>query len=156
MSSDSSSETSEFPHAWVEAFNGDVPDGAIEGGFNDKKDKLYVARGFFKGILCPGSLCPKDGCVYVCLEGNVGELTAYEVLCETLVIWKKTSAGRYEIPQQSLVGWHTDESPLVCGRVKIKHSLVLGMYHYVNQTFYAVYQGSVMAFKKFEILLFDV
>ncbi|KAL5284477.1 hypothetical protein ACFFRR_006647 [Megaselia abdita] len=159
--SSASSARIEGPHEWVEAFNGDIPEGAVAGGVDHKNDTIYVARGVFKDILCPGSLCPKDGGVYVCLEGSVGKLTAYEVLCNAKVIWKNWSAGNAKLlnsglKEEAIVGWVTDEAPMLVGRVKIKEAMAVGMYHGDNQIFYAAYQGKEMAFKKFELLLFDL
>lgn len=148
-------DSDELPHKWVEALNGDVPEGAIEGGHDDKNQKLYVGRGYYKNVLIPGSLSPADGCVHVCLEGNVAKLTAYEVLCETQVTWKEGSRGNRNIPQRSCVGWLTEETAFICGRVKIKDWLVPGMYSCDTEFFYAVHQGKEMAFNKFEILVFD-
>lgn len=147
--SESEGSDSSFHLEWVEALNGDIPEGAVDGGYDDKKEKLYVARGLYKDILLAGYLHPKDGVAYVCLDGNVGKLSAYEVLCNTNLKWVDSSV------EDDIVGWDTEESTIACARAKHKDSLLPGMFHVDNGYTYAVYQGKELAFKNYELLQFQ-
>lgn len=153
--SDQGSGVATYEGEWLEAHNGDVPEGAVEGGYDDKKETLYIARGYFKGTLLPGCLNPKDKCCYVSLDGNVGKLTTYEVLVNTDAYWKSVSGSDdiWDLPL--LAGWYTEESPVIIGRVKYKDSIINGMYHCDKKVFYIVVKDKEMAFKDFEILLYS-
>lgn len=85
---------------------------------------------------------------HVTLEGNVGKLTAYEVLCNTKTNWKAVTGLESIMELHGLVRWLTNESIVTVGRVKVKDA-------YINGIFYIAMHGKEMTFKKFEILQFE-
>lgn len=137
-----------------------LPQGAIEAGVDENNETVYVARGKFKNELVPGTLYPNEGCVHVCLEGDVGRLTTYEVLCCMNVTWWKPNKNInkwIQKPPVPVLGYMVNYgmTQLFIGRVKIKKHVVVGFVHEEHQVFYAAYQGKAMTLKKgFEVLIF--
>lgn len=149
-----------YAHEWIEALKGDVPEGAVEGGYyagEKETTPLYVARGFFKERLLAGCLDPRNGCCYVTWDGHVGKLTAYEVLCNANTRW---------VPDTNLT---TGAEDLLCfsskkiddirflafpARANYKKSLIIGCYYNENPAMHIVYQEKALELKKFEMLQF--
>lgn len=151
-----------YEHEWIEAFKGDVPEGAVKGGYyteENEKTQLYVARGFFKDKLLSGSLNPKDGCCYVTWKGSVGKLTAYEVLCNADTRWVPDSS--YADGPDDLLGFSSDikkedDGDLLVfpARVKYKKSIIIGYYSNERTSMNIAYQGKEKEFDKYETMQF--
>lgn len=56
---------SEAQPAWVQAANGDIPEGALQGGTDCNGEPIYVARGHHEGALLPGKLACSHGVCFV-------------------------------------------------------------------------------------------
>lgn len=66
---------------WVDASDGDLPRGALQGGHNKDGEPLFVARAEHDGNWCCGHLNPDLGCVYVPYGGGEHSHEQYQVLC---------------------------------------------------------------------------
>lgn len=149
--------------------NGDVPDGALKAGYMGKKstkEPLYVALGLYKDRKLVGSLNPKKGSCSVALNGSVGKLTAYEVLCNVEVHWVKDNGEEFKQGRggneqlDNTYYWRPDEKgkepPITVARAKFKDCLVIGYYSEADQKMHAAVHGKEKTFdrKEFEWLVF--
>lgn len=66
---------------WEFATNGEVPEGAVEGGRTVDGEKLYFGRAIHEGTQTPGKVQVSHGCLYIPFDGAEVALTEYEVLC---------------------------------------------------------------------------
>merc|ERR1711951_268036 len=48
--------------AWVDASNGHIPTGAVQGGYNDSNDPLYIGRARHEDSFAVGKVNPEHGC----------------------------------------------------------------------------------------------
>ena len=67
---------------WIPSSNGQVPSGAIQGGYNSRSEVLYIGRTLHEGVLIPGKVNPSHRCLYVAYGGKEH---AYKVGYEILV-----------------------------------------------------------------------
>merc|ERR1712018_86233 len=51
--------------AWVDASNGHIPTGAIQGGFNEENDPIYIGRAHHEDSYAVGKINPEHGCCYI-------------------------------------------------------------------------------------------
>lgn len=65
---------------WVPARNGDVPDGAIDGGHRQDMLPFYVGQAQHDTELLPGKVFPLDKCIYVGTGWKTYSETDYNVL----------------------------------------------------------------------------
>ena len=66
---------------WSPSSNGQVPPGAIQGGFTSTDEILYIGRTLHKGVLIPGKVHPSHKCLYVTCGGKERAYKAgYEIL----------------------------------------------------------------------------
>ena len=62
---------------WVDAQGGEVPPGAVPGGFDN--EQLYVGRAQHEGALIPGKVVPSHGVCYVAWGGQEHGKSEYQV-----------------------------------------------------------------------------
>lgn len=65
------------PGTWVDAAGGEIPEGAVPGGFDG--EQLYIARASHEGALIPGKLVPSHGVAYVSWGGGEHGKAEYQV-----------------------------------------------------------------------------
>ncbi|KAF0296909.1 C3 and PZP-like alpha-2-macroglobulin domain-containing protein 8 [Amphibalanus amphitrite] len=70
---------------WVDASNGEVPRGALQGGHNSDGHPLFVARAEHDGNWCCGHLNPGLDSVYIPYGGEEHQHHQYQVLCATTI-----------------------------------------------------------------------
>ena len=59
--------------AWVDASNGHIPTGAVQGGYNDSNDPLYIGRASVEDSLAVGKVRSTDGVLIkldICLSSD--------------------------------------------------------------------------------------
>ncbi|KAK4316863.1 hypothetical protein Pmani_012020 [Petrolisthes manimaculis] len=66
---------------WQRANNGEVPRGALQGGYSETGEKLYFGRLNHGGILLSGKVHPSHRVCYVPYNGQEVQNSSYEVLC---------------------------------------------------------------------------
>ena len=52
-------------YEWISSSNGEVPNGAIQGGHTSSGEPLYIGRIVHDGVLTTGKIHPSHGVVYV-------------------------------------------------------------------------------------------
>ena len=65
---------------WVAAADGEVPFGAIKGGYDDDGSPLFIIRARYQGGMHLGKMNPASGKAYIPYGGQEVEVVAYEVL----------------------------------------------------------------------------
>merc|ERR1711872_564358 len=65
---------------WVDASNGHIPTGAIQGGFNEENDPIYIGRAHHEDSYAVGKINPEHGCCYIPFGGEEHAHTEYQVL----------------------------------------------------------------------------
>lgn len=65
---------------WVNAHDGQIPTGAVQGGFNESNDPLYIGRADIEGTFAVGKVNPDHGCLYLAYGGEEVAKTEYQVL----------------------------------------------------------------------------
>ncbi|XP_023341960.1 uncharacterized protein LOC111711763 isoform X2 [Eurytemora carolleeae] len=65
---------------WVDASNGHIPTGAVQGGFNENNDPLYIGRAHIEDSFAVGKVNPEHGCCYVAYGGAEHAKEHYQVL----------------------------------------------------------------------------
>nr|XP_045592664.1 uncharacterized protein LOC123754362 [Procambarus clarkii] len=66
---------------WQSAQNGSVPNGALEGGYSETGEKLYIGRFNVGGMVISGKVHPSHRVCYVPYWGSENNNRRYEVLC---------------------------------------------------------------------------
>ena len=66
---------------WINASNGDIPSGAVEGGRQSNGEVLYIGRAQYMGSLAIGKVHRSHRVLYVSFGGNEVPISQYEVLC---------------------------------------------------------------------------
>ena len=66
---------------WVPHSEGNVPSGALQGGFSEDGEPLYIGRISVDGVVFCGKIHPSHGCCYVPYSGSEHSHKHYEVLC---------------------------------------------------------------------------
>ncbi|KAJ2087812.1 hypothetical protein IW138_004707 [Coemansia sp. RSA 986] len=68
---------------WVDASNGQIPQGALAQGVDNTGQLLFIARGAYKGGIHPGKAAPHvpDGGFQLSWGGRAHSLNKYQVLC---------------------------------------------------------------------------
>merc|ERR1719411_942669 len=65
---------------WVDASNGHIPTGAVQGGFNEGNDPLYIGRARHEDSFAVGKINPDHGCCYIPYGGEEIAKEDYQVL----------------------------------------------------------------------------
>lgn len=65
---------------WVKASNGEIPNGAMQGGISKDKEPLFIGRGYVEGFTSVGAVYPSRGICAFPYGGNQVEMRDYEVL----------------------------------------------------------------------------
>jgi len=65
---------------WVDAAGGEVPSGAVPGGFDG--EQIYVARASHEGGVIPGKLVPGHGVAYISWGGAEHGKPEYQVCAD--------------------------------------------------------------------------
>ncbi|XP_033336870.1 natterin-4 [Megalopta genalis] len=65
---------------WEFASNGDVPGNAVQAGYTDSGETLYVGRTFHNGSQTIGKIQPSHNCLYIPFDGEELSFRDYEVL----------------------------------------------------------------------------
>eukprot|EP00092_Neocalanus_flemingeri_P015416 GFUD01016684.1.p1 GENE.GFUD01016684.1~~GFUD01016684.1.p1 ORF type:complete len:183 (-),score=61.14 GFUD01016684.1:141-689(-) len=65
---------------WVDASNGHIPTGAIQGGFNENNDPLYIGRARHEDSFAVGKINEEHGCCYIPYGGEEIAKEDYQVL----------------------------------------------------------------------------
>lgn len=65
--------------SWVVASGGNVPDGAVKGGFSETGEPLLIGRANHKGNPTPGKVQPSQKVCYVAYGGKEVAYAGYEV-----------------------------------------------------------------------------
>ncbi|PXF43407.1 hypothetical protein BWQ96_06853 [Gracilariopsis chorda] len=65
---------------WIPASNGEVPNGAIDGGHRQDGLPFYVGHAKHESEMLPGRVFPLDKCIYVGTGWKVYRKSEYEVL----------------------------------------------------------------------------
>merc|ERR1711918_31666 len=55
---------------WVDASNGHIPTGAIQGGFNEENEPIYIGRAHHEDSYAVGKINPEHGCCYIPFGGE--------------------------------------------------------------------------------------
>lgn len=135
---------------WVDAANGVVPAGAIEGGSDD--EPLFVGRARHEGALIPGKVKPSHSVCYVPWGGGEHGKPEYQVLCGGNPTWVPTSGGN--IPSNAIPSGETEEGePLFVGRVSHEGTITVGKVQPSHSVLYIPYGGAEVAFPEYEILV---
>ena len=70
---------------WVPASDGEVPNGALQGGMESNGCKLFIGRAQYKGSLVVGKVHPTHRVLYAPFDGKEIAIKSYEVLvCQTI------------------------------------------------------------------------
>ena len=64
---------------WVDASNGHIPTGAIQGGFNEENDPLYIGRARHEDSYAVGKINAEHGCCYIPYGGEEIAKEEYQV-----------------------------------------------------------------------------
>ena len=64
---------------WVDASNGHIPTGAIQGGFNEGNDPLYIGRARHEDSYAVGKINAEHGCCYIPYGGEEIAKEEYQV-----------------------------------------------------------------------------
>jgi len=65
---------------WVAASDGQVPNGALQGGVSEDKEALFIGRCLIEGATSIGPVYPSRGVCAIPYGGQVTDMTDYEVL----------------------------------------------------------------------------
>lgn len=66
---------------WLSASNGSVPNGAIEGGYSETGEKLFIGRFSVNGAVISGKVHPSHRVCYIPYWGSENSSARYDVLC---------------------------------------------------------------------------
>ncbi|PSN44181.1 hypothetical protein C0J52_20710, partial [Blattella germanica] len=108
---------------WVDAQGGEVPSGAVPGGFDN--EQVYVGRASHEGALIPGKVVPSHGVCYVPWGGQEHGKTEYQVLTGCEAAWIPAAGGA--LPEGALPsGESEDGEPLFVGRAAHEGTMTVG------------------------------
>ncbi|XP_076297044.1 uncharacterized protein LOC143217130 [Lasioglossum baleicum] len=65
---------------WEMAYNGHIPENAVQAGHTDSGETLYVGRTFHNGSQTVGKVQPSHNCLYIAFDGEELSFKDYEVL----------------------------------------------------------------------------
>ena len=65
---------------WVDASNGHIPTGAVQGGFNEDNHPLYIGRARHEDSFAVGKINPDHGCCYIPYGGEEIAKEDYQVV----------------------------------------------------------------------------
>lgn len=71
---------SNMPHEWKESRKDEIPQGALEAGYSETGEKLYIGRIKHKGSMCLGKVHPSHKCLYIVFGGKEIAYKAYQIL----------------------------------------------------------------------------
>lgn len=66
-------------HEWKEARKDEIPEGALEAGYSETGEKLYIGRIKHKDSLCLGKVQPSHKCLYIVFAGKEVAYKAYQI-----------------------------------------------------------------------------
>ncbi|XP_055372435.1 C3 and PZP-like alpha-2-macroglobulin domain-containing protein 8 [Condylostylus longicornis] len=138
------------PGCWVAGSGGNVPPGAMEGGFDG--EQLYIARARHEGALIPGKLHPGHGVCYIPWGGEEHACSDYEVLCSGSGYWVPVEGGN--IPPNAMPAGETETGePLFIGRANHNGTVTVGKVQPSHGCCYIPYGGQELAYTDFEIFV---
>ncbi|XP_047000999.1 uncharacterized protein LOC124616700 isoform X2 [Schistocerca americana] len=135
---------------WVPARAGEVPPGAVPGGYDN--EQLYVGRARHEGALIPGKVHPSHGVCYVAWGGQEHGKEEYEVLCGCEAAWVPAAQG--QVPAGALPSGETEDGePLFTGRAQHEGAMCVGKVQGSHTVCYIPYGGQEIAYPEYEVLV---
>nr|SIW59360.1 Farnesoic acid methyltransferase crustacean-type [Blattella germanica] len=135
---------------WVDAQGGEVPSGAVPGGFDN--EQVYVGRASHEGALIPGKVVPSHGVCYVPWGGQEHGKTEYQVLTGCEAAWIPAAGGA--LPEGALPsGESEDGEPLFVGRAAHEGTMTVGKVQPSHSVCYIPYGGQELAYQEYEVLV---
>ncbi|XP_049964112.1 uncharacterized protein LOC126484593 isoform X1 [Schistocerca serialis cubense] len=135
---------------WVPARAGEVPPGAVPGGYDN--EQLYVGRARHEGALIPGKVHPSHGVCYVAWGGQEHGKEEYEVLCGCEAAWVPAAQG--QVPEGALPSGETEDGePLFTGRAQHEGAMCVGKVQGSHTVCYIPYGGQEIAYPEYEVLV---
>nr|ADV17352.1 farnesoic acid methyltransferase [Schistocerca gregaria]AEV89769.1 farnesoic acid O-methyltransferase [Schistocerca gregaria] len=135
---------------WVPARAGEVPPGAVPGGYDN--EQLYVGRARHEGALIPGKVHPSHGVCYVAWGGQEHGKEEYEVLCGCEAAWVPAAQG--QVPEGALPSGETEDGePLFTGRAQHEGAMCVGKVQASHTVCYIPYGGQEIAYPEYEVLV---
>lgn len=68
-----------IPHEWKESRKDEIPEGALEAGYSETGERLYIGRIKHKGSMCLGKVQPSHKCLYIVFAGKEVAYKAYQI-----------------------------------------------------------------------------
>ena len=67
-------------YEWKTSSNGEIPQGAIKGGYTMNGELLYIGRALHEGVLLCGKIQPSHEAIYVSYRNKEHKYSSYEIL----------------------------------------------------------------------------
>lgn len=78
-------ETDDCSFDWLPSSGGQVPVGAVVGGFKADGNKIYIGRTYHEGKIIVGKVNVEQGCLYIADSGAEHRYDEYEILvCKSI------------------------------------------------------------------------
>lgn len=68
-----------IPHEWIETRKDEIPPGALEAGYAETGERLYIGRIRHKGSMCIGKVHPSHKCLYISFGGKEIAYKSYQI-----------------------------------------------------------------------------
>ncbi|XP_065367351.1 uncharacterized protein LOC135960076 [Calliphora vicina] len=140
-------------HCWIKSSSADdLPDFAIEGGYDCDGTPIYVGRAEHEDEMLPAKVIPSKGCAYVAWGGQEHPKNYYEVLVGPGYGWCPCENGA--VPSTAVSSGETSCcEPLYIGRGHHANSLSVGKIHPSHGCLYIPFAGQETKLCTYEVLV---
>ncbi|XP_023292281.2 uncharacterized protein LOC111675701 [Lucilia cuprina] len=140
-------------HYWIQSSSADdLPEFAIEGGYDCDGTPIYLGRAIHEDDLLPAKVIPSKGCAFVSWGGQEIPKNHYEVLVGPGYGWCPCENG--DVPSNAVSSGVTSSGePLYIGRGHHANSLSVGKVHPSHSCLYIPFGGQETSLSSYEVLV---